>query len=161
MSRGSFLNRKRFAQVGEGLIYHLLVSNHYTVYQHDNSQHPIDMIAFDRNNHPLAVEVKIRSRLNKYNGFGISLRHYKTYLNFQHKTNISVVIFFINYDEGVVYGNYLNELAKPTVEFTNNGVIEYPVKTARFIIFSCENMREVARISDILTDNVKNLGLGV
>ena len=147
----NFKQRLSIGSVGEAIIKDYLISKGWVVYAPcNNNPHPFDFLCY-KDGKSFIAEVKTKAVMNKYFATGIPISHYNTYKQFQTQYNIPVFIFFVDTSLGFIYGNYLDELEKPTHLKEDGGIVEYPLimQKSGVIVFPLVNMRTIAPISQI------------
>ena len=147
----TFQQRLSIGSIGEAIIKNYLMSQGWIVYAPcNNGPHPFDFLCY-KNGKSFIAEVKTKAVMNKYFATGIPISHYNTYKQFQTQYNIPVFIFFVDTSLGFIYGNYLDELEKPTHLKEDGGIVEYPLimQKSGVVVFPIVNMRMIAPISQI------------
>ncbi|NBW21520.1 MAG: hypothetical protein EBR82_77535 [Caulobacteraceae bacterium] len=98
--------------IGENIVKSFLQNKGWITYSPDlkNKAHYFDMLATKDKMEVIAVDVKTKARLNKWNAQGIDLRHYKEYMQFVNTTNIPFFLFFIDDKCGDVHCADLSKL---------------------------------------------------
>ena len=146
----TFKQRLSIGSVGETIIKDYLISQGWVVYAPLNHPHPFDFLCY-KNDKSFIAEVKTKAVMNKYFATGIPISHYDTYKQFQTQYNIPVFIFFVDTSLGFIYGNYLDELEKPTELREEGTTVHYPLimQKSGVVVFPIVNMRMIAPISQI------------
>jgi len=142
----TFEKRLLIGSMGEDIIKSYLKAQGYCVYETTSYPHPFDFLCY-KDGKSFVAEVKTKRLMEKYAATGICIKHYKTYKQFQESYNIPVFIFFVDTSLNAIYGNYLNELDKPT-QFKGTA---YPIIMHRssVIVFPTANMRIIALLSQV------------
>jgi Holliday junction resolvase-like predicted endonuclease len=105
MNRISFETALKKGEIGENIVCKYLENRGWIVYKPftKNKPHYFDILATLHKEKAIAVDVKTKARLNKWNAQGINIRHYKQYLRFIEKTNIPFYLIFVDDKLGDVY----------------------------------------------------------
>ncbi len=149
----TFAERLKIGSSGEAIIRDYLINKGWIVYAPENSSpHPFDFLCY-KDGESFIAEVKTKARMKQFRATGIDYRHYKIYKSFEAKHNIPVYLFFVDYNVGAVYGNYLSELEKPRTQAEGNCIFNYPMVMRRsdVIVFPLDAMEIVA----VLPEGVK------
>ena len=151
----NFQERIKRGYTGENLVLEYLTNNGFIVYINGKEQrHPVDMICFDKNNYSRGffAEVKTKPKLSNYNGTGFDLKHLMIYKRLQREYNMNVFIYFVDFSLRRIYGNYIDELLKPTTQVEDDRLIEYPFEMGRYsdkiVIFGLNSMISIATINN-------------
>lgn len=111
--------------IGESLIEKFFMELGYIIYKPINDgAHLIDYILVSPDKKTsIAVDIKTKPRRSRYPDTGIEQCHFEEYLEYSKRHNIKVLILFVDEEQGLIYGNSLDNLEKP-LEY--NG-IQYPM----------------------------------
>jgi len=141
----TFEQRLSIGSLGEDIVKNYLKAQGYCVYETSSYPHPFDFLCF-KNGKTFIAEVKTKTIMKKYTATGIPISHYHTYKQFQDNHNIPVFIFFVDTNINAIYGNYLDELDKPT-QFRG---VSYPLIMPKsgVIVFPTANMRLIASLTE-------------
>lgn len=130
---------------GEKLVKNYLESKGWVVYNPEtDGPHGFDKLYVKDKKHLVIVEVKTKTRLNKWNATGFDIKDYEGYLFIQNKYGLEVFIFFVDEHLKSIYGNKLSVLKEKYI--AKDGV--YPMKLKNIIVFSLETMKTSSKISD-------------
>lgn len=100
--------------IGEKIVKEYLEKQGHIVYQPITSgAHYFDMLATKDKQEVIALDVKTKARLNKFEATGINLTHYEDYKRLNNTTQIPFYIYFVDEMEGKVYRQLLNKLPEP------------------------------------------------
>jgi len=140
--------------IGESIVKDWLKNRGYMIYSPEVlGAHAFDILAMKDKINLIAGDVKTKAKLNKYNGTGIDISHYKTYKKISEKHNIPFFIFFVDEQMGKIYGNFLDKLEAKVYDD-----VQYPFNmNEEIIIFSMKNMILVADISLDDSNKIKML----
>tara|TARA_Y100000296_G_C5076576_1_gene207632 strand:+ start:65 stop:592 length:528 start_codon:yes stop_codon:yes gene_type:complete len=122
-----------------GLIGEAIVKQHlekkYVIYAPENDEaHPFDKFCVERmpqegrNREVFIAEIKTKICRDQYPDTGFNTSSYKDYKFMQDAHKIKVKIFFVDYREQKVYGNWLDVLEEERQIETNHGFIQYPLE---------------------------------
>lgn len=126
---------------GEDIVQRYLESRGFIVYKPDtNGKHGFDRLAVRDKKEMVIAEIKSKARMKKYRATGIDIRHYEEYKFIQSKHKIPVFLFFVDEWIGKIYGNWLYELEKESIDDTN-----YPNTDIKpgIIFFSYVKMKQI------------------
>lgn len=124
MTSQSFKTALAKGEYGEKIVRRILEKQGFIVYKPSTEgAHAFDVLAIKDKSRCIAMDVKAKSRRNKYPDTGINLRHYAIYRAFSEKHLMPFWLVFVDEMIGKVYGNTLDELDKSRSE---NG-INYPM----------------------------------
>jgi len=114
MIRANFSVALKKGAIGEQIIRQKMEQKGWTVYMPlTEGAHHFDMLATLRKERAIALDVKTKSRMNKWNATGVNQRHFEQYQQFSQLHNMPFWIVFV--DEGLksIYGNELKSLEVP------------------------------------------------
>ena len=134
-----------------------LIKNGYIPYLPNAAgAHPFDRLVASRDKRKIFIaDTKTKSRRKYYPDTGINIRHYNEYKYIQDTYGIDVFIFFVDEEQGIVYGNLLKNLDKSREIHHNGKKIMYPLEQGGIRYFSLENMITIADIPDIISKQLK------
>ena len=127
-------------EIGEKIVREYLEGKGWIVYCPftKNKAHYFDILATKNKQDVIALDVKTKARLNKWNAQGIDLRHYNEYINFVEKTKVKFFIFFVDDKIGDVH---FAELIKLENSFNPNpNIIAWNLKEMKFLFNIGEGM---------------------
>jgi len=137
MSNWQNLNTVKKGDIGEQIIIDYLDKKGFVIYAPFYSKpHWIDFFASRNKDEIYAIDVKTKSRLNKWDATGLDLQDYKDYLKLNQKTGIRVFLFFVDDKEGFIHCADIQNL--------KNGF--YP--TPKIIAFYRKDMKLIGKIDD-------------
>jgi Holliday junction resolvase len=115
MKQKSFDISLKKGEIGERIIREHLESKGWIVYIPftKHKAHYFDMLATKNKERAIAIDVKTKARLNKWNAQGIDVRHYNQYMNFLNKHNVPFYICFVDDKSGDVHVAELDKLHDP------------------------------------------------
>ena len=100
--------------LGEEIIKNYLESKGWIVYKPiTDKAHYFDMFCTKNKNKVIALDVKTKARLNKYEATGIDIRHYNDYKRASEDIGIDFYLFFVDDKNGMVHCQELKKLPKP------------------------------------------------
>lgn len=152
--------KKGFA--GELLVKDFFEKKDYVVYLPvtENKAHGFDMLLYKNGEYPFAVEVKTKASSATFNETGIEKRLFDRYSELCKKTNLKLLLVFVDERTASFYGAFFDELCKEVVI----GNITYPKLTYRkdgtcpTFFFHLNTMRELGTLSVLETRYLKTLG---
>jgi hypothetical protein len=124
-------------EIGEQIVTEYLEKKGWIVYRPytKDKAHYFDMLCTFNKEKTIAIDVKTKARLNKWNAQGINVKSYNEYLNFVKNTNVNFYLIFVDDKIGEVYLADITKLDKPI----------YPNK--HIIAWNLENMKYLFTIS--------------
>lgn len=155
------LQTVRKGNIGEKVVKDYLMDKGYIPYIPDApGSHPFDLLVASPNKRQIFIaDSKAKPARIYYPDTGIDLRHYNQYSYIEQKHNMNVFVFFVDEDNGKVYGNFLKKLTEP-VEIEHNGkVLSYP-KTetdSRGITTIYFPLEKMLPVGDIPEDDISRL----
>lgn len=124
MTQKNFDTAKAKGEYGEQIVREILERKGFVVYQPiTNKAHAFDIMAIRDKRSCIAMDVKAKSRRNKYPDTGVNEEHYQIYAAFAEKHQMPFWVVFVDEMDGKIYGNSLRLLDTP-VEV---GGINYPL----------------------------------
>lgn len=147
MTQRNFEIALQKGEIGEQIVRDHLEKKGWVVYQPKTTgAHCFDILAILKKQTAIAMDVKAKSRLNKYPATGINQKHFEEYKAFGDKHVMPFWVIFVDEMQKTIYGNCLEELEKPRVV---DG-ISYPFKMqtsgATVRIWPLEAMKQIATI---------------
>ncbi len=105
---------KKKGEMGEEIVREWLEARGWIVYgpKTKNKAHYFDQLATKDKQKVVAIDVKTKSRLNKWAATGINRRHYNEYMRFCEKVNVKFYLVFVDDKNGDVHCQELRELKK-------------------------------------------------
>lgn len=110
--------------------------------------HPFDRLCAYGKRRVFIAEAKTKPKRRFYPDTGIDVRHYNEYKYIEQKHSLDVWIFFVDSDEGRIYGNKLSELERKTDVSFRGKKIPYPLKQKGIVYFPIQNTKHIANISN-------------
>ena len=105
------LNEVKKGDIGEEIVEKRLINKGWFLYVPVKSgSHPIDRLYIGKDYKVIMVDAKCKELRRDYPDTGFPLSNYETYKCIN--KSIDVLILFVDYVRGEIYGNYLNELEK-------------------------------------------------
>jgi len=150
MTQQSFERGLQKGAVGEGVVRRLLEARGWVVYQPmTEGAHQFDMLCIKQKKTAIAVDIKAKSRMNKFPCTGVNQGHFEEYKRFGDRHQMPFWIVFVDEGQKRIYGNTIEELEKPRAE---DGV-SYPwVMTTKWgktlRLWPLSAMVQIADISD-------------
>lgn len=103
-------------EVGEMVVRAHLEKKGWVVYKpHTEGAHAFDILAIFQKKTAIALDVKAKSRMNKYPATGINQNHFEEYLAFSEKHLMPFWVVFVDEMQRTIYGNELGALEVPRV----------------------------------------------
>lgn len=134
---------------GEDIINQFLESKGFVIYKPTTkSAHAFDRLAIKDKKQVVIVEVKTKPRRLYYPDTGIDIKHYNTYKEISKKHNIPVYLFFVDEEEGYIYGNYLSNLTEICIVKQRRKEIQYPLIEKNIIYFPLSKMNKLYKLTD-------------
>jgi Holliday junction resolvase len=130
----SFEIKLKKGEIGERIIREYLESNGWIVYIPftKNKAHYFDMLATMKKEKAIAIDVKTKARLNKWNAQGIDKTHYKQYMEFINNHNVPFYLCFIDDKSGDVHVAELEKLNNPIN--VNDKIIAWEVSQMKLLM---------------------------
>lgn len=146
MTRPNFEIALQKGEIGEQIVRKHLESKGWVVYQPETpGAHCFDILALLNKRNAIALDVKAKSRMNKYPATGIDQRHFEEYKHFSDRHQMPFWVVFVDEMQKTVYGNTIDELEKPrTVEGINYPFVMQIKKPVR--IWPLEAMKPIASL---------------
>jgi len=148
MTQRNFEIALKKGKVGEHIVRKHLEHKGWVVYQPETSgAHCFDILALLNKKNAIALDVKAKSRMNKYPATGIDQRHFEEYKNFSEKHLMPFWVVFVDEMQRTVYGNTIEELEKSrTVEGIAYPFVMQIAKPVR--IWPLVAMKHIANLGD-------------
>lgn len=136
---------------GEDIVYEYLISLGYEVkyYGDRNSSHEIDFTIDDGQETYLA-DAKTKRCRAKYEDTGIDSKDYRNYKKLSKKLGKRVFIYFVDYYQKWIYGNYLDILDEYDDRYDENGnfTVHYPMFYDGVAYFPMDKMIYIRKLTD-------------
>lgn len=129
-SRKNFTDLPTFKKgsLGEEIVKNIFRDKGYVVYLPEKDMvHCFDMMAIKEKKTALAIDVKTKARLNKWNAQGINLRVYYEYVYFKEKYNMPFYIFFIDDKSGDIHYQEIDNL-RDSFTISGGSIICWPLE---------------------------------
>jgi hypothetical protein len=112
-------------ELGENIVREYLEAKGWIVYQPitKDKAHYFDMLCTLQKEKGIAIDVKTKARLNKWNAQGIDKRHYQQYMNFINTTQVNFYLFFVDDKTGDVHCADIKNLSNPI--YPNDKIIAW------------------------------------
>jgi hypothetical protein len=125
--------------IGEDIVSKYLENKGWIIYRPftKDKAHYFDMLCTYNKEKVIAIDVKTKARLNKWNAQGIDIRHYKEYLNFIEITKVNFYLIFVDDKTGEVHLAELSKLNNPI--YPNKQIIAWNVNDMRYLFSISEN----------------------
>jgi hypothetical protein len=119
-------------ELGENIIREYLESKGWIVYFPftKNKAHAFDILCTLNKEKVIAIDVKTKARMNKFNAQGIDLRSYNEYLKFKEKMSIEFYLIFVDDKNGDVH---TFEIGQKIESIIINKIIFWWVKDMKFM----------------------------
>ena len=90
--------------------------------------HPFDRLVAGGDKSTIFIaDVKAKPRRKYYPDTGIDVSAYNTYQAISRKHRLNVFLFFVDEDEGEIYGEFINKLDHPRIIHHGKKTIQYPL----------------------------------
>lgn len=115
MKNKSFEIAIKKGDLGEQIIQQYFEDRGWIIYKpvQKDTPHYFDMLLTKDKKKLMAVDVKTKARLNKWNAQGINISHYNDYMRFTAETNIPFFIVFIDDKSGDIHTAEITKLKDP------------------------------------------------
>lgn len=125
--------------IGEDIVSKYLENKGWIIYRPftKDKAHYFDMLCTLNKEKVIAIDVKTKARLNKWNAQGIDIRHYKEYLNFIEITKVNFYLIFVDDKTGEVHLAELSKLNNPI--YPNKQIIAWNVNDMHYLFSISEN----------------------
>lgn len=135
----SFKIKLQKGELGENIISKYLEKKGWIVYRPftKDKAHYFDMLCTLNKEKVIAIDVKTKARLNKWNAQGIDIRSYNEYLNFVKQTSINFYLIFVDDKNGEVHLADLIKLKKPI--YPNEKIIAWNLKDMKYLFKITQN----------------------
>lgn len=143
--RKSFDVALQKGELGETLVREYLEGRGWVVYQPftKDRAHYFDILATKQKEEVIAIDVKTKARLNRWEAQGIDIKHYKQYLHFVENTKVPFYLIFVDDKTGDVHSAEISKLEKGKI-----------IAGGKIIIWELEQMKHLFNIGE---DNIKRL----
>jgi hypothetical protein len=136
-------------EYGERIVRGILERKGFVVYKpNTEGAHAFDVLAIKDKKLCIALDVKAKSRRNKYADTGINRRHYETYRQFSQRHQMPFWVIFVDEMIGKIYGNTLEELMTPIFADGISYPLIYGDIQSGTIYWHITSMREIHVLSD-------------
>lgn len=131
----SFETAIKKGEIGEDIVRCYLENRGWIVYYPftKDRAHYFDMMATFNKDKVVAIDVKTKARLNKWNAQGIDRRHHCEYMAFIEKTKVPFYIIFIDDKNGDVYALDLKNANDGFTPGGANHIIAWYLNTMKFL----------------------------
>jgi hypothetical protein len=114
MTQRSFEIALQKGEIGEQIVRDHLEKRGWVVYKpFTPGAHCFDILCIKDKKQAIALDVKAKSRLNKFPATGINQSHFEEYKAFSEKHSMPFWVVFVDEMQQTVYGNCISELEKP------------------------------------------------
>lgn len=119
-------------KLGEQLVREMIIKNGWVVYTPSEGQaHAFDILATKNKTRIIAIDVKTKARLNKWEAQGINRRTYIEYCYFSEKHNIPFYLVFVDDKNGEIHAVNIAKLHNPIQ--VNAYIIAWPLSQMQLI----------------------------
>jgi hypothetical protein len=120
-------------EIGEKIIIKYLEDLGWIVYCPftKNKAHYFDMLCTHNKEHVIAIDVKTKARLNKWNAQGINKKSYLEYMNFVNMTKVNFFLIFVDDKLGDVHLADITKLTNPI--YPNDNIIAWNVNDMEYL----------------------------
>lgn len=145
-------------EVGEMFVRAHLERKGWIVYKpHTEGAHAFDILAIFKKKSAIAIDVKAKSRMNKYPATGINQKHFEEYKAFSDKHNMPFWIVFVDEDQRTVYGNAISELELPRLVLGKQYPFVMPTGYSPVRLWPLEAMKHIANLDDACAAQLTSL----
>lgn len=133
-------------EIGENIIREYLEKKGWVVYFPftKNKAHSFDMLCTLNKEKILAIDVKTKARMNKYNAQGIDLKSYNQYLKFKEQMSIEFYLIFVDDKNGDVH---TFEIGKEIKSFVIGKIIFWWIKDMKFLFnIGAEKIEQLSKL---------------
>lgn len=156
MIRKSFELAMQKGRIGEVYVKNWLERKGYIVYMPaTNGAHAFDMMAIKDKAKCVALDIKCKARMNKFNATGINQNHFETYKAFQDKHNMPFWLVFVDEAEKLVYGNAIHTLEKG--HRAKDGQYPMLISGGKIRLWSLEQMIYICNLDDAVAAELAGL----
>jgi hypothetical protein len=143
---GKFETSLKKGELGEQIIRKYLELKGWIVYCPftKDKAHYFDMLCTFNKEKVLAIDVKTKARLNKWNAQGINIKSYNEYLNFTATTSVPFYLIFVDDKTGHVHLADLNKLKNHI--YPNQNIIAWNIDDMQFLFKISEE--EIKQLSE-------------
>ena len=133
-------------EIGEQIVTQYLEKKGWIVYRPytKDKAHYFDMLCTFNKEKTIAIDVKTKARLNKWNAQGINVKSYNEYLNFVKNTNVKFYLIFVDDKIGQVYLADITKLDKPI--YPNEHIIAWNLEDMKYL-FTISN-EDIERLTE-------------
>lgn len=131
--------------IGEEIVTEFLQKKGWIVYRPytKNKAHYFDMLCTFNKEKTIAIDVKTKARLNKWNAQGINKKAYLEYLNFVEKTKVNFYLIFVDDKSGEVHLADITKLDDPI--YPNENIIAWNLDKMQYLFTISKD--DILRIS--------------
>lgn len=139
--------------IGEEIVTEFLQEKGWIVYRPytKNKAHYFDMLCTFNKEKTIAIDVKTKARLNKWNAQGINKKAYLEYLNFVEKTKVNFYLIFVDDKSGEVHLADITKLNDPI--YPNENIIAWNLDKMQYLFTISKD--DILRISKYDQRNYK------
>lgn len=149
MTQRSFKTALAKGEVGEMVVRTHLERRGWIVYKpHTEGAHAFDILAIFNKKSAIAIDVKAKSRMNKYPATGINQKHFEEYKAFSEKHRMPFWVVFVDESQRTVYGNSLSELEVPRIVAGQKYPFVMPTGYSPVRLWPLEAMKHIANLDE-------------
>lgn len=112
---------------GERIVEQYLHDKGYVIYRPSQEErHAFDMLAIKNKERVVIAECKTKAKRKYYPDTGVNTRNLEEYRRIIELHNIPFFLFFIDDQEGLIYGNWLDQLEIATEVYDKGRNLHYP-----------------------------------
>jgi len=141
----SFKNRLKKGELGEQIIREYFEQKGWIAYCPftKNKAHYFDILATKDKEKVIALDVKTKARLNKWDAQGININHYDQYMDFIKKVNVPFYLIFVDDKNGDVHCADIKDLQNGFNPTSN--IIAWYLKDMRYLFnIGLENIKKLS-----------------
>ncbi len=149
MTQRNFEIAIKKGEVGEAIVKDHLEKKGWVVYQPvTDGAHCFDILCIKQKKTAIAIDVKSKSRLNKFPATGINQSHFDEYKAFSEKHNMPFWIIFVDEGQKKIYGNCLEALEQLRVVDGNKYPFVMPNYGKPIRVWPLSAMIHIANLDD-------------
>lgn len=120
-------------EIGEQIVTEFLEKKGWIVYRPytKDKAHYFDMLCTLNKEKTIAIDVKTKARLNKWNAQGINIKSYNEYVNFVKKTSVPFYLIFVDDKTGKVHLADIIKLENPI--YPNTKIIAWNLDSMKYL----------------------------
>jgi hypothetical protein len=158
MTRPNFEISLAKGELGEVIVRQIMENKGWVVYKPiTDGAHPFDILAIKNKDRAIALDVKAKSRMNKFPATGIDKNHFLQYQAFSFKHNMPFYLVFVDEAQKSIYGQSLDELEKKRVVHGVSYPFDMPTSYKQVRLWPLVAMKHIANIDEIMANKLSAL----